>query len=132
MKDIISETFGLPAIIEPNSNNEIVIPEENINPRVDQDFYKAREHIIDVIEVASAAIDEIADLAEKSQNARYYESLSSLLKTKIDAAQQLMNSHKQHQDIVKKIKNPHSTQNNLFIGTSEEVLKMIKAKIKEN
>jgi len=92
---------------------------------VDNDAKYVRQNLYDIIEKGHGAIDELLSIADQSQHPRAYEVLSGLMKTMVETNKDLMNLH----DMKKKLKkedNPNKTvNNNLFVGSTTELLKMM-------
>ena len=87
--------------------------------RVEEDFEAARLNLLEIIETSRKAMDELALLAEQSQNDKYYAALSSLLKTYVDANERLLDIQEKIRLITKKEKMPGNVTNNLIITTDE-------------
>lgn len=126
--NVIAASLGLPEIEIPA--NEVVSYEANtIATTVDADFTTSRENILKTMESVNKAIEQVAQLADTSQSAKFYEVLTSLLKANLDASQSLLNAHKQKQDLQKatggQSEAKNVTNNNLFVGTTADLLAAI-------
>jgi hypothetical protein len=98
--------------------------------QIDDDYEYARKNIIDVISKGQEALDNIADVAQQSESARAYEVTTNLIKTLVDANKDLLELAKKK----KELKGPGSNNepgkvvnNNMYVGSTAELLKMIKA-----
>ena len=102
-----------------------------LNDSAKEDFTYARSNIRDVIDIASDAIDTLSTLATQSQNSRDFEALSKLMDTVINASEKLLKLQKSIRDIddIDKPTDPSIPQqvtNNLFVGSTAELSKIIK------
>ena len=113
-------TDNLPATIEP----------KEVNSQVQDDLVDVRNNVRDIIKQTAEAALAVADLADTSQSARYYEVLNGLLKTSIEANRELVDIHKKKQEIMKSSSGPRTQVNNLIM-TSNEMLKIIKGETTE-
>lgn len=102
-----------------------------LNDSAKEDFTYARSNIREVIDTASDAIDTLSSLASQSQNPRDFEVLSKLMDTVINASEKLLKLQKSIREIddVDKPTDPSLPQqvtNNLFVGSTAELSKIIK------
>ena len=103
---------------------------------LDRDFAYAKGNLYQVIEHGGNALDELLQVATASQNARAFEVVATLVSTLTAANIALMDLTKKNNDIKradsKPGSNPHTVNNNLFVGSTNELAKMVKeAKIVE-
>lgn len=129
LDDKIGETLGL-APMKPS------LP-TTVQPNIDQvqdDYEYARGNIIATIEKGREALDGILDVAGMGQHPRAFEVAANLVKTMVEANKDLMTLAKQKKEL-DKIDNKNNAQtvnNNLFVGSTAELLKAIKQnKIKD-
>ena len=117
--DLIGKAFGLQTM-----------PKVKIDvPDVNDDFQHAREKLLKIIESCQTAIDALMEIAEQSQSARYYEALATHFKVMNDATRSLMDLQKSVRDIYShEGKSPVKQTNNLFVGSSAELLELIRSK----
>jgi hypothetical protein len=93
------------------------------------DFTVARANIHNIIETGSDALDKLMQLAEQSQSARAYEVVAILMKNLLDANKDLLGIQKtirEIEDIEKPTNNTTVNHNNLFVGSTAELQKVIK------
>ena len=79
-------------------------------------------------------IEDIVDIAKQSESPRAFEVVTNLIKTLADANKDLMELAKKNKELNKddqKDNGPQTVNNNLFVGSSAELLKMIKDKSNE-
>lgn len=129
-KDLISKSLG----IEPLDNTAKitqVIPA--IKAETNNDFEYARTNLYSIIEKGQNALEDILDVAKQSESARVYEVATTLIKTMVDANKDLLSLQKTRKELEKVEDTPEKlvTNNNLFVGSSAELLKMIKDKAHE-
>ena len=89
-----------------------------------------RDNLKGIIETSSIAIDGILNVASEGESPRAYEVVSQLIKTATDANKDLISLHKQIKDIEKaddkKEEKTQVTNNALYVGSTKELLSMIK------
>jgi len=83
-----------------------------------------------MIEKGNIAIDGILMLAKESESPRTYEVAAQLIKTMTEANKDLLSLRKQKRELEKEepAKQNNTTNNNLFIGSTAELAKMLKSK----
>lgn len=125
VKDIISQSLGL----EPLKDDIIKIVETPPST-IKNDYDYARDNLYNIIEKGNAALDDIMDIAKQSESARAFEVVTNLIKTMADANKDLLDLAKKKKDLDKNVEQEQSiiTNNNLFVGSSADLLKMIKDK----
>lgn len=106
--------------------------EENKQSKVDgnlsNDYEFARGNLYDVISRGQEAIVDMLDIAKQSQHPRSFEVLSQLLKTVVDANKDLLEINQRQKNLEKQDnKNPQTINNNLFVGSTAELQKMLKS-----
>jgi len=124
-KDIISQSLGL----EPLNDeiiNQVVVPPSTIK----NDYDYARDNLYNIIEKGNTALEDIMDIAKQSESARAFEVVTNLIKTMVDANKDLLELAKKKKELDKteQPEQTNVTNNNLFVGSSAELLKMIKDK----
>jgi hypothetical protein len=97
------------------------------------DFEYARANFHSIIETAQDAMRELMEVAISSQNPRAFEVLSNHMKTILEANKGLLDLQKEIRDIKNKDIPQNQTaldspkiQNNLFVGSTAELSKMLK------
>ena len=125
--DEISNSLNMIPLDEVNTS--IVTHKSDVEPRstIDDDFEYARGNLISIIEKGQEALNGILDVAGMSQHPRSYEVVSGLMKTLTDANKDLLELSKKKQDIKgEKGFNPETVNNNLFVGSTADLQKMLK------
>lgn len=92
----------------------------------DDDAAHARETLRTLISKGNEAIDGILHIAKNSDHPRAYEVAGQLIKTVSDTAKDLLEVQKRKKDLEKEDKPKIQTQNNLFVGSTHELLKAMK------
>ena len=97
----------------------------------ENDYDYARENMYNVIEKGTAALEELLGVATQSQHPRAYEVLATTMKTLVDANKELVQLSKKKVDEEKSNDGPqigsggNVTNNNLFVGTTHDLLKVL-------
>lgn len=95
------------------------------------DYEYARKNMYDVIEKGTQALEELLSVATSSQHPRAFEVLSTTMKTLVDANKELVNLSKKKADEERNSDEPQTgsggnvTNNNLFVGTTHDLLKVL-------
>ena len=92
----------------------------------DDDAAHARETLRTLIDKGNEAIDGILNIAKNSDHPRAYEVAGQLIKTVSDTAKDLLEVQKRKKDLDKDDKPKIQTQNNLFVGSTHDLLKAMK------
>lgn len=124
MSDPISKTLDLAPLPDEPQLPTIAKQKPNDN----NDYEYARQNIYGVIETGANALDELAQVAAQSQHPRAYEVLTNLVKTLVDANKSLMDLRKAKAELDQKREGtdqPQKVQNNLFVGSTAELQKML-------
>jgi len=113
-----------PTVNSSNALTPIKTSEENKN----DDFDVARSTIHRMLVKGEGTLDELINLAKNSEHPRTYEVAGQFLKTMSDIAKDLMIVQKQMKDIEDKSKSKQINRqtNNVFVGSTEELLKLLK------
>lgn len=113
------------------SAKEVVVNKED----PDKDYTTVRENLKEIVRRGQEAIDGIMVVAAETQSPRAYEVVATLIKSVSDANKDLIGLHKQMKEL-KKIEvqgdnNTSITNNSIFVGSTSELQKMLKGRIKE-
>lgn len=106
---------------------------DNVEKDVDDDYEYARAKYYNLAEKGDEAIDLMMDLARESEHPRAFEVLSNMMKQNAEITDRLMDLQKKKKEI-KLDKNgtlPKLTQNNVYIGSTTDLQRMLHNKIKE-
>lgn len=111
--------------------------------QVEDDFDYAREHVYGIIEKSQKAIDEMMKIAEASQHPAAYETLTKMMKIHSDMTKSLLKLHEQKKEVKTDVSQPSQQPHqqittdkvinqNLFVGTTEEMQDMIEKRRQAN
>lgn len=106
--------------------------------QVKSDYDYSRETYYDIIQNGREAMEEAIEVARETQHPRAFEVLSGLIKNIGDVTDKLMDLNKKHKDITepatktKEYDTPEGkTTNNVFIGTSSDLQRMLGGHLEE-
>ena len=104
---------------------------EKENKNIDTDYDTSRSTYLDLMDKGQSAMDMMMEVARESEHPRAYEVLSGMMKNIADITDKLMDLNKKEKDIkqstlpVPTQPVPGQTVNNLFVGTTEELQRML-------
>jgi hypothetical protein len=140
----ISESLGMAPLVvgelveeqEAGSTDMVPVPDEPEltieEKQAEEDFAIARENVKDILEKGSEALHSILRIAEASEHPRAFEVAANLIKTLTDSNKSLLDLHEQRRQLApiaqeeKKEDPTQITNNNVFVGTTAELLDLIK------
>ena len=118
--DPISQALDLTPI-------EVTSVEDPKEPKqTDSDFEYARGNLIDIIEKGQEALSGILDVAGMSQHPRSYEVVATLINSLTAANKDLLDLSKKKQELDGTTGNKTTVNNNLFVGSTAELQKLLK------
>jgi len=97
----------------------------------DIDYNYARENYYNLIERNQDAVEEMLEIAKQSEHARSFEVVGQLIKAGLDANEALMKLHKTKKELNAENSGPTQVTNALFVGSTAELQKLLKSKLKE-
>ena len=111
-------------------------PTSRILPKTDGkdddiDYNYARENYYNLIERNQDAVEEMLEIAKQSEHARSFEVVGQLIKAGLDANEALMKLHKTKKELNAENSGPTQVTNALFVGSTAELQKLLKSKLKE-
>lgn len=124
MEDILNimpedDQTKLPTTYRPSldSNKDQVVTDANY----------VRQNLYDLLEKGHGAIDELLAVADQSQHPRAYEVLATMIKTMADTNRDLLDLHQKKKTLIDKEVQPEGTvNNNLYIGSTKDLLELLK------
>lgn len=130
MSDEIANSLGLNPIEKVEPKLEILesnasVPSVDVSEK-DKDYKYARENFYNVIEKGTHALDEMLDVAKASEHPRAYEVVSTLMKTLIEANKDLVSMNEKKNKSEEPAEEKSVTNNNLFLGSTSELQRLIK------
>ena len=108
----VDETKNLPGETEVPSNTE-------------KDLEYARENYYHLIETGRRSLEDLVDVANQSQHPRAYEVIATLIKTITDTNDKVVDLQKKAKDILSDSEVKKVTNNNLFVGSTTELTKIL-------
>ena len=100
-------------------------PEEK---NIDNDYKYSRDTYYELVEKGNQSLELMIEVARESEHPRAFEVLSGMIKNISDVNDRLMDLNKKKKEIDKKddIKKVANTTNNLFVGSTTELQKLLK------
>ena len=122
-KEILNTSEVLPATINGEGDK-------------DTDFQYARENMYHIIERGRDAMDELLEIAKAEESPRAFEVFGQLLKNMTDSQEKLMELHQRKQKMEsdgdrQEVTRAQNVTNALFVGSTAELLKLVKKEAKE-
>jgi hypothetical protein len=132
LKDNMNEILGIEGDLIVDEKRPVVIP-KSVDKKQDiqSDYEYARSNLYGVIETSSEALSQLVELAKASEHPRAFEVVGQLTKTLVDANKDLLEIQKkvkalQAEDEQVDDSGKNVTNNNLYVGSTSDLLKMIK------
>jgi len=96
--------------------------------KVESDYQKVRRQFYDLAEQGDEAIELMLDLARESEHPRAFEVLGQLIKNNAEIGEKILKLHKskKEQDKDETLALNGNTNNNVFIGSTAELQKMLR------
>jgi hypothetical protein len=109
-----------------NKNLDKFLPPEDKN--ADNDYNYSRSTYYELVEKGKESLELMIEVARESEHPRAFEVLSGMIKNISDVNDRLMDLNKKKKDLDKseEIKNIATTTNNLFVGSTAELQKILK------
>ena len=121
---VINAVENVPVVIDSNGNK-------------DNDFQYARENLYDIIEKGRDAMEELLEIAKAEESPRAFEVFGQLLKNMTDTQKTLMELHQKKQKLEndgdrQEVSRAQNVTNALFVGSTADLLKLVKRETKQN
>ena len=109
-----------------NKDMKKFLPPEEKN--VDNDYKYSRDTYYELVEKGKESLELMIEVARESEHPRAFEVLSGMIKNISDVNDRLMDLNKKKKDLDKKeeIQKIANTTNNLFVGSTAELQKILK------
>ena len=101
----------------------VKVPDRDKN--IETDYRYARENLYDLVERGQDAIDGILELSKETEHPRAYEVAGQLIKTVSETSEKLLQIQKMMDDL-QDTKPTGNTTNQLFVGSTAELQKLLK------
>lgn len=102
--------------------------------QIDDDYDFARGNYYELVKKGEEAIEMMLDLARESEHPRAFEVLSTMMKQNAEITDRLMELQKKKKDVLETAVTEQPaqlTQNNVFVGSTTDLQKLILNKQKE-
>lgn len=136
--DALNATFNIDVEAEEVSSEIVPVkPEPETLPdlkRLESDISYVFAVLTQTIEKSKEALDGALELAQETDAPRAYEVVGQLVKQTVDSAEKIIDMHKKLKEIKQDKESGPSTvttNNSVFIGTTAEALKLIKAQFND-
>ena len=101
------------------------------NTKIDADFERVRRDLFDLAGQGDEAIELMLELARESEHPRAFEVLGQLIKQNAEIGEKILKLHKSKKEVDKEDDMPAlasigPTNNNVFIGSTAELQKMLR------
>jgi phage tail tape-measure protein len=132
LNDNLSEIFDVEPMELVEAPKSQIVPVDEKNSTVTNDFEEARKNTKSLIQKADTALDNLLMVANQSEHPRAYEVAANLIKTLGDLNKDLLELQKRKMDLTGEKKDAGKTviDKAVFVGNTSELLKMIKDKAK--
>ena len=135
MKNHLDDAFNItPTEVEVDESDVVVgvdreKPDRLAKDDITKDYEYTRGNLYSIIEKGQEAINGILELAQDSEMPRAYEVAGQLIKSVSDATDKLMDLQKKLKEVEeeKESKGPTTVNNALFVGSTSELSKLLKA-----
>jgi hypothetical protein len=120
--------------VEPIDAGAISVYEKKDTENISNDYEYSRGNLIDAIEKGNEALSTMLELASQSQHPRAFEVFATLLKTVTDSNKDLLELSRKKQllDRENGDSRPNKVTNNLFVGSTHELQKLLKGEMKQD
>ena len=123
--------------VEILNTNEVLPTVVDKEGQEDTDFQYARENMYHIIERGRDAMDELLEIAKAEESPRAFEVFGQLLKNMTDTQEKLMELHRKKQIIEndgerQEVTKAQNVTNALFVGSTADLLKLVKRETKQN
>ena len=95
----------------------------------EKDYTYARAQLYDIVEKMQEGLNDAMEVAQQSEHPRAWEVMFNGAKHTADIVDKLADLHKKMNDLEKEDPKPaatHQVQNNMFVGSTAELMKMLK------
>jgi hypothetical protein len=134
----LNDAFGIePSLVtaevevSPVDVQPVLVDDKSTNFNdIRADYEYSRATLTQLVGKGQEAIDDLLEVAQETSSARAYEVVSILIKTVADSAEKLMDVQKKLKDLETEKTTNTVTNNALFVGTTSEVLAMLKSELR--
>ena len=116
-----------------NSGTYRYIMSNTNSSKIDADYERVRRDLFDLAGQGDEAIELMLELARESEHPRAFEVLGQLIKQNAEIGEKILKLHKTKKEVDKEDDLPAiasgATNNNVFIGSTAELQKMLRQEI---
>ena len=126
LENNMEDLFNLPEA-PPISDIKIAeIEPIPIDETVDDDIAYARDNLYKIVESGNDALETLLNVAKASESPRAFEVVQQFIKTMADANKDLVELQRKKKLLKSDVEKARNIHNNLFVGSTAELQKMIK------
>ena len=118
-------------IVEVEKKLPRLIHSEPRGEEQNSDYKYSREVFYSLVERGQDAIEGILTIAKESEHPRVYEVAGQLIKTVGETAEKLIDLQAKMKELDKDNTIPDKVQNNLFVGSSTELQRLLKSYVQK-
>lgn len=129
--DPISSALNMAPMIPGDQPNQVMkLINDAFDDSAKTDFTTARANLLRLIESGTVSLEKLTEIAAQSQHPRAFEVVSTMINTLINANKELLELQTKIREIsaadTSSGNNPQVVNNNLFVGSTQELLKALK------
>ena len=117
---------------KPMISSKVINKDIKSEADIEADYNYSRSRYYELVDRGSDAIDAMLELATESDNPRAFEVLGQLIKQNAEIGEKILKLHKTKKEVDKVEADvpmlAGTTNNNVFIGSTAELQKMLKEK----
>ena len=125
LENNMEEIFELPSSPPISDEKMEVLPYQE-DDTVDTDIDYARENLYKIVESGNDALETLLNFAKASESPRAFEVVQQFIKTMADANKDLVELQRKKKLLKGDVEKAKEIHNNLFVGSTAELQKMIK------
>ena len=127
VEDKLNEILDITDKTIVETESRPVIPRPNEQEDITSDYKYSRENLYNLVERGQDAIDGILTLAKETEHPRTYEVAGQLIKNVGEVTEKLLELQEKMKKLGEETKKvPNKVENNLFVGSTAELQKLIK------
>tara|TARA_B100000287_G_C20186541_1_gene604392 strand:- start:149 stop:556 length:408 start_codon:yes stop_codon:yes gene_type:complete len=101
------------------------------NDKVKSDYEYSRDTYYELLEKGKDSLETMMEVARESEHPRAFEVLSNMIKNLSDVNDRLMDLNKKNRDLEEPLKKVEKQQNNIFLGSTSELQKLLREQNEE-
>ena len=90
------------------------------------DYEYSRDTYYELLEKGKTSLETMMEVARESEHPRAFEVLSNMIKNLSDVNDRLMDLNKKNKDLEEPLKKVEHQQNNIFLGSTADLQKLLK------